>query len=84
MSKKDKLVSKLLKSPSDFTWDELVTLLNKLGYYKTNAGKTSGSRVRFICKDRPPVTMHRPHPGSKLKRYQVKDLIKYLQREGLL
>ena len=32
MSKKDKLIDKLLKKPKDFTFDEMVSLLSYFGY----------------------------------------------------
>lgn len=48
MTKKEKLKDRLLSYPSDFTWDEVKKLLLSFGYRESNAGKTSGSRVRFI------------------------------------
>jgi hypothetical protein len=47
VSKKDKLVSKLLKRPNDFTWNELTSLLKSFGYREVKTGKTGGSRRRF-------------------------------------
>lgn len=32
MSRKDKLLEKLLQKPKDFTFDEMVSLLSYLGY----------------------------------------------------
>ena len=48
MSKKDKLLKRLKSKPSDFTYDELKTLLNYLGFVENNKGKTSGSAVKYI------------------------------------
>lgn len=43
MSRK-KLINKLRSKPKDFTFDELETLLDLLGFTKSNKGRTSGSR----------------------------------------
>ena len=48
MSKKDKLMARLLSQPKDFTFDEVETLLGYFSYYIDNGGRTSGSKVRFI------------------------------------
>jgi len=42
MSKKDKLVKRFLSRPKDFTWQELVTMLEGFGFTQQTAGKTSG------------------------------------------
>ena len=46
MTKKDKLVQKLLTCPVSFNWPDLCRLLGVLGYRESRAGKTSGSRCR--------------------------------------
>ena len=45
MSSKDKLISRFLTLPSDFTFEELERFLTIFGYAISNKGKTSGSRV---------------------------------------
>jgi hypothetical protein len=45
LSKKEKIVKRLLSRPVDFSFAELTTLLGLLGYSLSEAGKTSGSRV---------------------------------------
>ncbi len=85
MGKKEKLIKRLKSRPKDFTFDEAETLLNYFAYYKSNKGKTSGSRVMFINDDRPGgILLHKPHPNNLLKDYQVKQLIEFLTQEGLL
>ena len=42
MGKKDKLIAKLLNRRATFTWQDLVSLLNMLGYTQLEG---SGSRV---------------------------------------
>ncbi|MBS0358784.1 MAG: type II toxin-antitoxin system HicA family toxin [Proteobacteria bacterium] len=84
MTKKDKLITKFLSKPKDFTWQELVMLLESFGYTLINSGKTSGSRMRFVHPTYPPVMLHKPHPRPILKRYQLEDIINLLKQEGLL
>lgn len=84
MSKKEKLTLRLLSRPVDFTFDELVTLLGHLGYSPANPGKTGGSRVSFENGRGDYIRIHKPHPGSILKQYQVNDIISALAERGLL
>ena len=83
MSKKGKLLSRLLTKPKDFTYDEAMTLLKLCGYAKGKSGKTSGSRVSFI-KGKKVFRLHKPHPRNELLAYQVIELINELEQEGLL
>ena len=84
MSKKEKLARRLLSRPSDFTFDELTTLLGSLGYSVEAAGKTSGSRTTFANADGDYLRLHKPHPRNILKQYQVDDIISNLTEKGLL
>ena len=84
MSKKDKLTERLLSRPNDFTFEELTTLLNRLGYTLRSAGKTGGSRVTFAKDDGDYIRLHKPHPRNILKQYQVDDIIDVLSERGLL
>ena len=85
MSKKEKLVERLLSKPKDFSYGELKSLLNGLGYSESNKGKTSGSRVAFVNKENSHIIrLHKPHPKNILKTYQVDLIIEELQKENLL
>ncbi len=84
MGKIDKLITRFESKPHDFTWDELLKLLKSLGYTETQAGKTSGSRVRFLHEIFAPICLHKPHPNSILKAYQIKQLLFVLQERGQL
>ncbi len=75
---------KLKACPKDFTFAEAETLLKYLGYDVDNKGKTSGSRVSFSCPGRQSVMLHRPHPQKELPEYQVKQMIKILEKEKLI
>lgn len=83
MSKKEKLIARLLCCPKDFHYDEAKTLLMSLGFSEKNKGKTSGSRVEFV-KGNDSLLLHKPHPSGELKLYQVKQLIATLKELKLI
>ena len=84
MSKYNKLLTRFLSEPKDFTWQELVKLLKGFDYQLIQGGKTGGSRVRFIHPKHSAIVLHKPHPHPILKRYQIEDIINLLKQEGLL
>jgi len=85
MSSHEKLLERFLNLPKDFTWDELKRLLSKYGYYQNNKGKTSGSRIAFENENSNiMLDLHKPHPKSLLKPYQMKDVLEFLKRLGII
>lgn len=84
MTKREKLLERLLEKPKDFTWSEATSIFIGFGYRESNKGKTSGSRVKFIHDEYGPINLHKPHPSPILKRYQLEDIIKHLKTEGLI
>jgi hypothetical protein len=60
--------------PSDFHYDEMVTLLGYFGFYEVKKGKTSGSRVKFENEEGVPIILHKPHPSGMMKKYQMKQV----------
>ena len=84
MSKLDKLVARFKTRPSDFTWNELVRLLNGLGYEQSPTGKTSRARRSFCHLWARPVMVRKPHPGSIVKKCQCDDLRRSLKEDGLI
>lgn len=83
MSKKDKLVQRLLKNPKDFTFDEMVMLLAYFGYVLKQGG--TGSGVKFIKEgSNEVINFHKPHPNGILKRYILDQVIEKLRKDGLL
>lgn len=81
MSKKDKLLNKLKSRPKDFTYQEAKTLLEMLGFYEYQKGKTSGSRMAFInLKNKLEIKIHKPHPENVLKPYQVEIILEGIKR----
>lgn len=83
MSKKDKLINRLLNKPKDFTFDEMVTLLSYFEYYLKQGG--TGSGVKFIRENSNEViNFHKPHPNGVLKKYILDQVIEKLRKDGLL
>ena len=81
MSSRKKLLERFLRFPKDFTWDELNRLLNGYGYYQSNKGKTSGSRVVFENDDSNiALNLHKPHPKNTLKPYHMNDVYEFLRK----
>jgi len=84
MSKKEKLIFKLLQRPKDFTWNELTSLLKTLGYKEVKTGKSGGSRRRFVHDSAATVSLHKPHPQNTLRRYAIDQIIEVLEQENLI
>lgn len=84
MSRRDKLVARLKGRPKDFTWDELVRLLEGLGYAEAVTGKTGGSRRRFVHAAAPAIALHKPRPGNIVKMYVIDDVLRVLTEKGLI
>jgi len=85
MSRHQKLIEKLLSFPRDFSYDELRTLLRRLGYQEMERGKTSGSRVAFCNPEaRHIIRLHKPHPSKTLKKYQMEMVLEELRKSGAL
>ena len=84
MGTKEKLRERFLKMPSDFTFDEMLRLLEGYGYVKSDKGRTSGSRVIFKNGDKRPIMLHKPHPGNIVKGYAMKQIYDDLKEAGLI
>ncbi len=82
MSRWKKIQERLMRYAKDITFEEIVVLLEHYGYRKDNAGKTSGSRIRFVKDGSPDILLHKPHPQKELKEYVIKDLHEFLEQEG--
>ena len=84
MGIKEKLRERVLKMPSDFTFDEMQRLLEGYGYEKSNKGRTSGSRIIFKNGDKRPIMLHKPHPGNIVKGYAMKQVYDDLKEAGFI
>lgn len=83
--KHDKLLQRLMNKPSDFTFDELETMLSAFGYVVDNRGKTSGSAVTFYREsDGDMIQLHKPHNPKTLRTYQINQIIKHLYDKGVI
>ena len=81
----DKLKTRIQKIPADFTYKEGKRLLQMLGYEELNKGKTSGSRVKFYREtDQAVIMLHKPHPGSEMRKKAVEDIVQKLKEYGEL
>jgi len=85
MTKKDKLLKKLISRSTSFSYDEMKSLLTGLGYNELTGGKTSGSRVAFYNSTTEHIIrLHKPHPSNQLKKYQVDYIIEELKNSGIV
>lgn len=83
MSSLEKAKQKLLKCSKNYTYDDVRTLLRKLGFEEKTKGKTSGSRVMFYREsDQRVIMIHKPHPENTMDSGALKDLIKRLKEYG--
>lgn len=85
MSSLDKAKERLKARVKNYTYSEVRTLLNQLGFEESSKGKTSGSRVCFYRKkDGRKILLHKPHPGDEMDIAATKQLAKYLEELGEL
>jgi predicted RNA binding protein YcfA (HicA-like mRNA interferase family) len=79
MSRKDKLIERLLLIPKDFTWEEMINVLASFGFTEIKKGKTGGSRRKFTNSNKDIISLHKPHPKNIIKHYALKDVINFLR-----
>ncbi len=80
MSKIEKLLEKFKSIPKDLTWNELVKILNHLGYFEVKKkGKTGGSRVKFANENNDIISLPKPHPSNIVKQYIIRQLLEKLE-----
>ena len=79
MSKVEKIIEKLKSKPKDFTWDEMIKVLNCFGFEQMAQGKTGGSRRKFMNGNKQIISLHEPHPQKVLKWYQLDIIIDFLK-----
>jgi len=85
MGTKEKLIERFKRQPKDFTFDELTRLFQVLGFEVSQKGKTSGSRVEFINSEKElSYGSHKPHPGSAIKSYTMKQVLEFLTSNNII
>jgi len=82
MSKREKLVERLLSKPKDLEWSEIVSLLESMGF-EIVRGK--GSRRKFKHKETNAlISLHEPHPNKIMKIYAIEEITTTLKEGGFL
>ena len=85
MGKKNKLKERFKTLPKDFTFEEALGLMGSLGYTIHNKGATSGSRIRFKNEKLGVyLDLHKPHPGSIMKEWMMKEMYRHLKSNELI
>ena len=80
MSKRKKLLERFFNIPNDFTYEELLVILDIYGFKEIKKGKTSGSRVGFYNeKFEKKIEFHKPHPNNIIKKYIIQNIIEVLK-----
>ena len=80
MSKIQKLVERFLSVPKDLTWDEVVKFLAHYDFVElSKKGKTGGSRRKFVNSKNWVINLHKPHPGSIVKQYVIRQILEKLK-----
>lgn len=85
LSTKNKKTLKLVfedPTRADLDWNDFVSLYLALGGDPVKAGKTGGSRARLTLNGVRAV-LHRPHPGSTMKKGSVRSAREFLFRAGV-
>ena len=82
MSTKEKLIERFKRIPSDFTFDELISIMGHYGFSLLNKGATSGSRVAFK-KGELSVIMHKPHPGKIVGKKTLRSIIDFFTKNAI-
>jgi hypothetical protein len=86
MSKKQKLLDRFLLSPpvKDFRWDELVSVMDHLGFDIDRSG--GGSHGHFVLRSDTDlvIDIYKPHPGGIMYGKQLKQVIGKLKEWGVL
>lgn len=83
MTKRDKLLDRLCRRPrpTDFPWDDLVTLFKQHDFKVTCP---SGSHHWFSHPSGLVFRASRSHPRGLLKTYQIEQAIEALQKIGVI
>jgi hypothetical protein len=84
LAKSDKALERLKSIPKDFTWNELVSILKRLGYRLQNSSG-GGSARRFVNElTKHKILLHEPHPTNVVKKYALRQVVESLQGAGVI
>lgn len=80
MSREEQLLNRFCSKPIDFSWDELIQLLNRYNFSEVSKGKSSRSRRAFVNQSTQQIIrIHQPHPAKILEQYQIREIREVLE-----
>ena len=83
LPQRDKDLERLLRIPSDYTYNELKAFLGRYGFKEYKGGATGGSRRRFYREsDKEIIFLHKSHPGNIVNKATIRDVITKLKECG--
>lgn len=86
MSTKKKLQERLqrIPPPKDFRWDDLVTVMDNLGFDLDQSG--GGSHGHFVFREDADrvIDIYRPHPDGIMYGKQLREVVDKLKNWGIL
>lgn len=80
MSRKEKLLQRLVAKSQDLTWDQAVTIMKACGFELLSGRGSSRKFVHTVTRVK--VFIHKPHPGNIVKAYAQDDLLEGLRNAG--
>lgn len=84
MTKADTRLARLKAHPTDLQWDELVAVMMDLNFsWVQNAGGSSHGHF-YNAETKRKLGVSKPHNPSIVKRYQIKEVLKMLEDDGLI
>lgn len=84
MSQHSKRLSRFLNKPKDFTWAELVALLQHMGF-NLIPDKSGSSGRKFIHNEKKTIiNLHEPHPKKVILSCYISQIIKTLKEGGFI
>ncbi len=83
MTSSAKRLARLKTLPKDFSWNELIPVMQSFGFswHTSSGGSSHGSFVNTSTK-RKLVGMYKPHGAEKIKRYQLQLVLVFLEALG--
>jgi len=80
MSRQAQLINRFRSNSIDFTWDELIQLLNRYNFSEVSKGKSSRSRRAFVNKSTQQIIrIHQRYPAKILEQYQIREIREVLE-----
>jgi hypothetical protein len=84
MAKAHKRLERLKTSPTDYQWDELVTLLGDFNFSWFPKAGGSSHGIFYNSNTKRKFSISKPHNPTILKRYQITAVLKMLEDDGFI